>query len=93
MKLGVLFRENSNELADGQGQEREQTLYDALFNTVKLRNEINREVIKGALIDAQIKQKAEERNGKGPSGKPGFAPMNNIMIKTEGKVEVSKNAK
>lgn len=93
MELGVVFRDIRNELAEGQEQEREQTLYDALFNTVKLRNEINREVIKGALIDAQIKQKSEERNGRGPSGKPGFAPMNNIMIKTEGKVEVSKNAK
>ena len=92
-ELGVVFREIRNELSEGQEQEREQTLYDALFNTVKLRNEINREVIKGALIDAQIKQKNEEQSGRMPSGKPGFTPMNNILIKTEGKVEVSKNAK
>jgi len=92
-ELGVVFREIRNELSEGQEQEREQTLYDALFNTVKLRNEINREVIKGALIDAQIKQKNEERMGRSPISKPGFAPMNNILIKTEGKVEVSKNAK
>jgi hypothetical protein len=93
MELGVVFREIRGELAEGQEQDREQTLYDALFNTVKLRNEINREVIKGALIDAQIKQKSEEQQGKRPSGKPGFAPMNNILIKTDGKVEVSKDAK
>ena len=92
-ELGVVFREIRNELSEGQEQEREQTLYDALFNTVKLRNEINREVIKGALIDAQIKQKNEEQSGRMPSSKPGFSPMNNIMIKTDGKVEVSKNAK
>jgi hypothetical protein len=92
-ELGVVFKEIRNELSEGQEQEREQTLYDALFNTVKLRNEINREVIKGALIDAQIKQKSEERMGRSPTSKPGFAPMNNILIKTEGNVEVSKNAK
>jgi len=92
-ELGVVFKEIRNELSEGQEQEREQTLYDALFNTVKLRNEINREVIKGALIDAQIKQKSEERMGRSPISKPGFAPMNNILIKTEGNVEVSKNAK
>jgi hypothetical protein len=92
-ELGVVFREIRNELSEGQEQDREQTLYDALFNTVKLRNEINREVIKGALIDAQIKQKNEEQSGRRPSSKPGFSPMNNILIKTEGKVEVSKNAK
>lgn len=89
MELGVVFKEIRDELAEGQEPEREGVLYEALFNTVKFRNEINREVIKGALIDAQIKQKSEE-NGKKTAGKPGFAPMNNIMIKTDGKVEVSQ---
>jgi hypothetical protein len=89
MELGVVFKEIRDELAQGQEPEREGVLYEALFNTVKFRNEINREVIKGALIDAQIKQKSEE-NGKKTAGKPGFAPMNNIMIKTDGKVEVSQ---
>mgnify|MGYP003115183449 FL=1 len=93
MELGVVFKEIRDELSQGQEPERENVLYEALFSAVKFRNEINREVIKGALIDAQIKQKSEE-NGKKSSGKPGFAPMNNIMIKTDGKVEVSqKDAK
>ncbi|MAT12955.1 MAG: hypothetical protein CMM02_18320 [Rhodopirellula sp.] len=93
MELGVVFKEIRDELSQGQEPERENVLYEALFSAVKFRNEINREVIKGALIDAQIKQKTEE-NGKKSTGKPGFAPMNNIMIKTDGKVEVSqKDAK
>ena len=54
-QLGVLIEEIKGEISAGQEQERESTLYDALFNAIKYRNEINRDILKGALIDAQIK--------------------------------------
>ena len=86
-QLGVLIDELKGELTAGQEEEREKTLYDALFNAVKYRNEINRDILKGALIDAQIKAK---QDGKGrPQGKPGFSPMNNIIVQTDAtKIEV-----
>ena len=75
------------ELSSGQEEEREKTLYEALFNTVKYRNEINRDILKGALIDAQIKAKQDEKGR--PHGKPGFTPMNNIIVQTDAtKIEV-----
>jgi len=90
-QLGVLMEEIKGEITAGQEEERERTLYEALFNTVKYRNEINRDILKGALIDAQIKAKQDEKGGKS-SSKPGFTPMNNIIVQTDAtKVEV-KNA-
>jgi len=91
-QLGVLMEEIKGELSAGQEEEREKTLYEALFNTVKYRNEINRDILKGALIDAQIKAK---QNDKGrPRGKPGFTPMNNIIVQTDAtKVEVKDASK
>ena len=87
-QLGVLMGEIKEEITAGQEEERERTLYEALFNTVKYRNEINRDILKGALIDAQIKAKQDEKGGKS-SSKPGFSPMNNIIVQTDAtKVEV-----
>lgn len=86
-QLGVLMDELKGELSAGQEEEREKTLYDALFNAVKYRNEINRDILKGALIDAQIKAKQDEKGR--PQGKPGFTPMNNIIVQTDAtKIEV-----
>ena len=92
-QLGVLQEEIKGEISAGQEEERERTLYEALFNTVKYRNEINRDILKGALIDAQIKAKQDEKGGKS-SGKPGFSPMNNIIVQTDAtKVEVKDASK
>jgi hypothetical protein len=91
-QLGVLMDEIKGELSAGQEEEREKTLYEALFNTVRYRNEINRDILKGALIDAQIKAKQDEKGR--PQGKPGFTPINNIVVQagTATKVEL-KDAK
>ena len=92
-QLGVLIEEIKGEISAGQEQERESTLYDALFNAIKYRNESNRDVLKGALIDAQIKSKQDEKGGKS-AGKPGFTPMNNIIVQTDAtKVEVKDASK
>ena len=86
-QLGVLMEEIKGELSEGQEEEREKTLYEALFNAVRYRNEINRDILRGALIDAQIKSKQDEKGR--PQGKPGFTPMNNIIVQTDAtKVEV-----
>lgn len=91
-QLGVLMEEIKGELSAGQEEEREKTLYEALFNTVKYRNEINRDILKGALIDAQIKAKQNDKSK--PRGKPGFTPMNNIIVQTDAtKVEVKDASK
>jgi len=91
-QLGVLMEEIKGELSAGQEEEREKTLYEALFNTVKYRNEINRDILKGALIDAQIKAKQNDKSKS--RGKPGFTPMNNIIVQTDAtKVEVKDASK
>lgn len=77
-QLGVLMEEIKGELSAGQEEDREKTLYEAYFNTVKYRNEINRDILKGALIDAQIKAKQSEKGR--PRGKPGFTPINHIVV-------------
>ena len=77
-QLGALMEEIKGELTAGQEEEREKTLYEALFNTVRYRNEINRDILKGALIDAQIKAKQSEKGR--PRGKPGFTPINHIVV-------------
>ena len=91
--LGVLFDDLRGEIAADNEPEREGILYDALFNCVKHRGQINQDIWKSALIDAQIKSKQNEVKG-GRSSKPGFSPiLNNITVQTDAKEVTVKKAK
>ena len=90
--LGVLFDDLRSEIGKGVEAEREGVLYDALFNCVKNRSQINQDIWKSALIDAQIKSKQNESKG-GSSKKPGFSPiLNNITVQTDAKEVTVKKA-
>ena len=88
-----MFDDLRGEIASGTEAEREGILYDALFNCVKHRGQINQDIWKSALIDAQIKSKQNEVRG-GRSSKPGFSPiLNNITVQTDAKEVTIKKAK